>query len=142
MAKPALVVVHGEPEVLAALNQALRSRFGADYQILAATTPQAALDTLGRLRQSGKQVALVLANQWLAGITGVELLGRAHALHPTAKRVLLITYGDAAGGTAGLQAIVPGHLRGAQPVGQVHRQSGIAAGAGPDHRLPLVATLP
>jgi thioredoxin reductase (NADPH) len=110
MARPALVVVHGEPEVLAALNQALRSRFGADYQILAATTPQAALDTLGRLRQSGKQVALVLANQWLAGITGVELLGRAHALHPTAKRVLLITYGDAAGGTAGLQAMALGQL--------------------------------
>jgi thioredoxin reductase (NADPH) len=110
MARPALVVVHGEPEVLAALNQALRSRFGADYQILAAATPAAALDTLKRLRQGGEQVALVLADQWLAAMTGVELLCRAHALHPTAKRVLFITYGDAAGGTAGLQAMALGQL--------------------------------
>ena len=110
MARPALVAVYDDPKVLMALDQALQTRFGADYQILAATTPVAALDTLGRLLQAGEQVALVLANQWLAGITGVELLGRAHALHPTAKRVLLITYGDAAGGTAGLQAMALGQL--------------------------------
>src|SRR5215212_9835477 len=33
----------------------------------------------------------------------VELLCQAHELHLTAKRVLPITYGDAAGSTAGLQ---------------------------------------
>jgi hypothetical protein len=42
MAKPALVVVYEDREVLAALDQALQSRFGADYQVLAATTPVAA----------------------------------------------------------------------------------------------------
>jgi thioredoxin reductase (NADPH) len=110
MAKPALVVVYEERGVLAALEQALQSRFGADYQILAAASPTAALDNLGRLRQAGEQVALVLADQWLAGMTGVALLCQAHALHPTAKRVLFITYGDAAGGTAGLQAMALGQL--------------------------------
>ena len=53
------VVVYEDREVLAALDQALQSRFGADYQVLAATTPVAALDTLGRLREAGEQVALV-----------------------------------------------------------------------------------
>jgi thioredoxin reductase (NADPH) len=95
MARPALVAVYDDPEVLAALDQALQSRFGTDYQILAATTPAAALDILGRLGQAGEQVALVLADQWLQGMTGVELLRQAHELHPTAKRVLFITYGDA-----------------------------------------------
>jgi thioredoxin reductase (NADPH) len=92
------------------LEQALQARFGADYQILAAATPRAALDTIGRLRQGGKQVALVLADQWLADMTGVELLCQAHELHPTARRVLFITYGDAAAGTAGLQAMALGQL--------------------------------
>jgi thioredoxin reductase (NADPH) len=110
VARPALVVVYDDRGALAALEQALQSRFGADYQILAATTPVAALDTLGRLRQAGEQVALVLADQWLAGMTGVEFLCQAHELHPTAKRVLFITYGDAAGGTAGLQAMALGQL--------------------------------
>jgi thioredoxin reductase (NADPH) len=110
MTRPALVVVYDDREVLAALEQALLRRFGADYQIVAADTPAAALDVLGRLGQAGEQVALVLADQWLQGMTGVQLLCRAHALHPTAKRVLFITYGDAAGGTAGLQAMALGQL--------------------------------
>jgi thioredoxin reductase (NADPH) len=110
MARPALVAVYDDPEVLTALKRALQARFGADYQILAATTPVAALDTLGRLRQAGEQVALVLADQWLAGMTGVEFLCQAHELHPTAKRVLFITYGDAVGGTAGMQAMALGQL--------------------------------
>ena len=110
MARPALMVVYEDRGVLAALDQALRTRFGADYQILAAAAPAAALDTLRRLRQAGEQVALVVADQWLQGMTGVELLCQAHALHPTAKRVLLITYGDAAGGTAGPQTMALGQL--------------------------------
>jgi thioredoxin reductase (NADPH) len=110
MTRPALVVVYDDREVLAALEHALRGRFGTDYQIVAADTPGAALDVLGRLGQGGEQVALVLADQWLAGMTGVELLCRAHELHQTAKRVLFITYGDAAAGTAGLQAMALGQL--------------------------------
>jgi thioredoxin reductase (NADPH) len=110
MTRLALVAVYDDPKVLAALDQALQSRFGSDYQILTATTPAATLDTLGRFRQAGEQVALVLADQWLQGMTGVEFLRRAHELHPTAKRVLCITYGDAAAGTAGLQAMALGQL--------------------------------
>ena len=85
MARPALVVVYDNQQRLAALDQALQRRFGADYQILAAAAPAAALDTLRRLRLGGKQVALVLADQWLAGMTGVEFLCQAHELHPTAS---------------------------------------------------------
>jgi hypothetical protein len=36
MARPALVVVvNGDPDTLAVLEQALQRRFGADYQVLA-----------------------------------------------------------------------------------------------------------
>jgi len=110
MARTALVVVYDDQQRLEELEQALRRRFGADYQIRPAATPAAALDTLGRLRQDGEQVALVLADQWLAGMTGVEFLCQAHELYPTAKRVLFITYGDAVAGTAGLQAMALGQL--------------------------------
>jgi CheY-like chemotaxis protein len=110
VAKPALVAVHGNPRMLAALEQALRRRFGLDYQIVGADAPAAALEVLGRLNQAGEQVALLLADESLEGMTGVELLCQAHALHPAAKRVLLITYGDAAAGVAALQAMALGQL--------------------------------
>jgi thioredoxin reductase (NADPH) len=110
MAKPVLVVVNGDPATLAVLEQALRRRFGADYQVLAAESAVAALEALGRLRGADEQVALLLAEQWLQGMTGVEFLCQAHGLHPAAKRVLLIGYGDVAAGVAGLQAMALGQL--------------------------------
>ena len=102
MARPAVVVVvNGDPDTLAVLEQALQRRFGADYQVLAAESAVAALEALGRLRGADEQVALLLAEQWLAGMTGVEFLCQAHGLHPAAKRVLLIPYGDVAAGSPG-----------------------------------------
>jgi thioredoxin reductase (NADPH) len=110
MSKPALVVVHDDREMLAALEQTLLQRFGTDYQIAALETPAEALDVLGRSSVADEQVAVLLANQRLPGMTGVQFLSRAHAVHPAAKRVLLIPYGDVAAGVAGLQAMALGQL--------------------------------
>lgn len=107
MAKPTLVVVTDDPGTLTAATQALERRFGADYQVVAADAPAAALTALG---QAGEQVALLLAGQWLEGMTGIEFLCRAHELRPAAKRVLLIPFGDVAAGVAGLQAMALGQL--------------------------------
>jgi thioredoxin reductase (NADPH) len=110
VARPALTVVLDDPGALAVATRALERRFGADYQVVAADTPATALDALGRLSQAGEQVALLLAGQWLPGMTGVEFLCRAHELQPVARRVLLIPYGDVAAGVAGLQAMALGQL--------------------------------
>jgi YesN/AraC family two-component response regulator len=42
----------------------------------------------------GGQVALVLADLWMPDMTGIELLTKAHALEPAAKRALLTGWGD------------------------------------------------
>jgi hypothetical protein len=55
MARPALVVVYDDQEVLAALDQALQTRFGADYQIIPAATPTVALDTSGSCARPGSR---------------------------------------------------------------------------------------
>jgi thioredoxin reductase (NADPH) len=110
MAKPLLIVVHHDPATLAALERDLARRFGADYQVLAADTPAATLDALVAHSKAGEQAALLLADQGLHGMTGIQFLSRAHALDPAAKRVLLIPYGDVAAGTAGLQAMALGQL--------------------------------
>ncbi len=49
---------------------------------------------LEELAAAGDEVALVLAGQWLSGMTGSELLDEARRLHPHAKRGLLIAWGD------------------------------------------------
>ena len=89
MTQPVLVAVDDDSDVLAALQAALARRYAADYQILSERSPAAALQTLERLRQDDVAVAVVIADQWMPQMTGLELLARARQLHPTARRLLL-----------------------------------------------------
>jgi thioredoxin reductase (NADPH) len=57
-------------------------------------SPAAALEALRRLQAVGDPVALIIAEQWLPGITGVDLLTQAHQLHPSARRLLLMAVMD------------------------------------------------
>ena len=52
----------------------------------------------------------MLADQWLPGATGTELLARVRQLHPAARRVLLITWGDQASSEPIQRAIVLGDI--------------------------------
>jgi thioredoxin reductase (NADPH) len=90
----------------------LRKRYGADYQVVATRSVGAALEALGGLRGTGRQVALVLAGQWLPGGTGTELLARVRQVHPSARRVLLISWGDQASLEPMLEATVLGDIDG------------------------------
>src|SRR5919109_2820792 len=94
MDKAALLVVDGDPAVRQALERDLTRRFGADYRVVAADTAPAALEQLQRWREAGAEVALLLADQWLPGMTGVELIRQAQPLYPGAQKGVLVTYGD------------------------------------------------
>src|SRR5215216_3873802 len=90
MSDPILYLVDDRPRVLEALAADLGRRFGADHRILAATDPGKALDELEQLAGGGEEVGLVVAGQKMAQVPGVLFLCRAHELHPSAKRVLLV----------------------------------------------------
>ena len=90
MSQPILFLVDDRPEVLVALAADLGRRFGADHRILAEASPGDALDTLEELAAHREEVALVVAGQRMAEVPGVPFLLRAHELHPSAKRVLLV----------------------------------------------------
>jgi thioredoxin reductase (NADPH) len=93
MGMPALLVVDEDSKALESAEDQLRRRYGSDYEVWAKGSADAALETLERAARDGQQVALVLADNWLTDITGAELLARAHDLHPSAKRGMLIEWG-------------------------------------------------
>ena len=93
MALPVLLAVDDDPEKRGAVEEELRERYSRDYTVLTESSCKSALQTLERLRDEGVSVALVLSGQWLSGMTGGDLLGRVHELHPHAKRGLLIEWG-------------------------------------------------
>ena len=92
--KPALITVDDDPGVARAVQRDLRRRYGDRYQVLSAQSGQAALDVLGRLTLREQPVAMMVADQRMPGMSGVEFLEQAIQQAPYAKRVLLTAYAD------------------------------------------------
>ena len=102
MAKPVLLTVDDDAEVLRAVERDLRRRYGERYRVLRADSGAAALEALKGLKRRNDSVGLLLADQRMPQMTGVEFLGRAMEFFPNAKRVLLTAYADT---DAAIQAI-------------------------------------
>lgn len=108
--QPAIILVDDDPGDLAALLDALNRRFGGDYRAIPHLSAHGALDTTVRLRKEGKEVALVIADQWMPEMNGNDLLGRIHEIEPGAKRALLVSWGDRTASSTILQACALGEL--------------------------------
>ena len=94
MARPILLAVDDDVSVLEAVVQDLRRQYGATYRIMRAASGQAALDTLAQVKTRQEPVALLVSDQRMPGMTGVDFLERAMLIYPEARRVLLTAYAD------------------------------------------------
>jgi thioredoxin reductase (NADPH) len=94
MARPILLAVDDDISVLEAVVQDLRRHYGATYRVMRAASGKAALDTLAQLKAREEPVALLLSDQRMPGMTGVEFLEQAREFYPLARRVLLTAYAD------------------------------------------------
>jgi thioredoxin reductase (NADPH) len=94
MAKPILLSVDDDPDVLRAIERDLRSQYGAEFRVMSSDSPQGALDLLKELRLRNDGVALLLADQRMPRMDGVGFLQEARQIFPDAKRALLTAYAD------------------------------------------------
>ena len=94
MTKPAIVVVDDDPTAFAGLETELAKRYGADYDVVAGGSAEAAVGVLEQFRDAGRPVALVLADLLMTPITGIDLLVTGRELHPTARRAVLVDWVD------------------------------------------------
>src|ERR1700726_4487566 len=94
MAKPILLSVDDDSDVLRAIERDLRSQYGAEYRVIGSDSPEGALDLLKQLKMRNDSVALLLADQRMPRMDGVEFLQQAMGIFPRAKRALLTAYAD------------------------------------------------
>jgi thioredoxin reductase (NADPH) len=94
MAKPVIITVDDDAEVLRAVERDLRRRYAERYRVMRADSGSAALEALRGLKKRGDSAALFLVDQRMPQMSGVEFLGQAMELFPNAKRVLLTAYAD------------------------------------------------
>jgi thioredoxin reductase (NADPH) len=94
MPKPILLSVDDDSDVLRAIERDLRSQYGAEYRIVGSDSPEQALDILKQLKVRNDSVALLLADQRMPHMDGVQFLQEATRIYPEAKRALLTAYAD------------------------------------------------
>jgi thioredoxin reductase (NADPH) len=87
---PVLFVIDDDAGTARALRDDLARRFGEDFRVIGETSAQAGLAVLRGLAQLHDRVALLIVDDNLSGMPGVDFLARAHEMHPLAKRVLLV----------------------------------------------------
>jgi thioredoxin reductase (NADPH) len=107
LAKPVILAVDDDREVLQAVARDLRRQYAEQFRILRAGSGEEALDALRELRLADEPVALLLVDQRMPGMTGVEFLEHAIEHYPKARRVLLTAYADT---DAAIKAINDVHL--------------------------------
>jgi thioredoxin reductase (NADPH) len=94
MAKPILLSVDDDSDVLRAIERDLRSKYGAEYRVIGSDSPTGALTLLKQLKVRNDSVALLLADQRMPHMDGVAFLQEGMRIFPEAKRALLTAYAD------------------------------------------------
>jgi thioredoxin reductase (NADPH) len=94
MVKPTILAVDYDAAVSRAIVRELRSRYGSGDRILRATSGDEALTLMKELALKDRPLALVVSDQRMPGMTGIELLGQVRELSPDAKLLLLTAYAD------------------------------------------------
>ncbi len=98
-----LLIVDDEVRLLTALRRTLRRE---GYEILTADTTGRALELLAE-----RSVDLVLSDQKMPGMSGVELLAEAKRLRPAAARILITGWTEAVPKSEmeslGIEALIP-----------------------------------
>lgn len=88
------MAVDDEPGVLHAVERDLSNHYSGRFRIVAAGSGESALQTLRALKVRGDAVALLLVDQRMPGMSGIEFVGAVLDLFPGVKRVLLTAYAD------------------------------------------------
>jgi len=94
MSKAIIFVVDDDPQVLRAVTRDLRQRYRSDYRIISSDSGREALEAITQLKNKGDEVALLLSDQKMPELNGVDFLETAKKTYPNAKRVLLTAYSD------------------------------------------------
>ena len=92
--RPAIVTVDDDPAVSRAIARDLRRRYAEKYRIVRAESGADALTALKEMKLRGDEVAVLLADYRMPGLSGIEFLEQAMDLYPWARRVLLTAYAD------------------------------------------------
>lgn len=92
--KPVILAIDDEQEVLRAVQRDLRSKYASDYRIIGAQGGPEAIEVIDELAVRGDPLALIVADQRMPEVTGVQVIRHAMGPYPNVRKTLLTAYAD------------------------------------------------
>jgi thioredoxin reductase (NADPH) len=105
MAKPIIMTVDDEMQVLNAVERDLRRQYRRDYRIVKANSGREGLDAVRRFKERNAPIALFVVDQRMPQMSGTEFLAEAIKFYPEARKVLLTAYADTEAAVTSINAI-------------------------------------
>ncbi|MGA8044790.1 MAG: FAD-dependent oxidoreductase [Dermatophilaceae bacterium] len=94
MSRATILAVDDDPQVSRAIARDLRARYGSGYRVVRATSGEEALGIVAELALRAQQIALLVSDQRMPGMTGIELMSRVRESSPETRLLLLTAYAD------------------------------------------------
>ncbi|KAB7740623.1 response regulator [Nostocoides sp. F2B08] len=94
MSRATILAVDDDPQVSRAIARDLRARYGSTYRVVRATSGEEALGIVAELALRAQQIALLVSDQRMPGMTGIELMSRVRETSPETRLLLLTAYAD------------------------------------------------
>jgi thioredoxin reductase (NADPH) len=94
MKLPFIIIVDDDTQVLRSIQRDIRSHYRDEYRIAATESAKEALELLGELKLKNEAVALIISDQRMPEMEGVEFLEEANKIYDDCKKVLLTAYSD------------------------------------------------
>jgi thioredoxin reductase (NADPH) len=105
VAKPVILTVDDDPEVLRAIERDLRQHYHSEYRTMRASSGKEALEAVRQLKERATPIALFLVDERMPEMSGTQLLREVIKLFPDAKKVLLTAYSDTAAAISGINDV-------------------------------------
>jgi thioredoxin reductase (NADPH) len=107
---PVILVATSDDDTRSVLDAEMRRRYGTDYEVVTCRRYAHAQAILDGLHHWERDVAMILSFYGPGDRHGLDFLRRARSIHPSAKRVVVVEWGNFESRGPVFRAIAEGHL--------------------------------
>jgi thioredoxin reductase (NADPH) len=94
MRLPFIIIVDDDEQVLRAILHDIRNEYREEYRIVASESANETIDLIKELKLKNESVALIISDQRMPEMEGVELLRKSKEIFQNVKTLLLTAYSD------------------------------------------------
>lgn len=94
MKLPYIIIIDDDMQVLRVILRDIRDQYREEYRIAATDSANEAIELIKELKLKNDAVALIICDQRMPEMEGVDFFEEANELFPAAKKVLLTAYSD------------------------------------------------